>query len=161
MNRFFITVLVGVVIIAGCAVKRSQFGVERLEQASIEDSSELRSEIASLTERANALLDVCTKDKFTSKLTYERLSEFFESASERDAFVATFSKRLREAKISGDKIKSYKIEMVAIETNEVVGFVRSKMRGHFWGPFSSELTEVIVWKKVGEKWYVWPHLQQR
>lgn len=161
MNRALIVILVVVLVMAGCAVKKLQFGVDRLEQASMAESESLQSETASLTERANALFDVCTKDKFTSRLTYERLGEFFESTSERDAFVATFASRLRGAKISKDKIKSYRIESVAIETNEVVGFVRARLKGHFWGPLNSELTEVIVWKRFDGRWYVWPQMQQK
>lgn len=161
MSRFLIVFLIGVVVITDCAIKRSEFGVESLERASIAESTELQSEIANLEERARALLDVCMKDKFTNKLTYERLSEFFETTSERDAFVATLAKGLRDAKISNDRIKSYKIEKVAIETNEVVGFVRVRLRGHFWAFLQSELVEVIVWKKVHEKWYVWPQQQPK
>lgn len=160
MNRNSLVVLVIFFVVAGCTARQIQFGLERLEVASLADSEALQSEIGDLEARAKALFDVCIADKFTSKLTYDRLVPFFETAGERDAFVATFSARLREAKFRRDTIKSYRIERIAIETNEVVGFVRARFKGHFWGPLNTELEEVIAWKRVGDRWFVWPQQQK-
>jgi len=160
MNRNLLVALIACFVVAGCTAHKSQFGLERLDKADIAESESLQSDIGGLEARANALLNVCVADKFTSKLTYDRLAGFFELADERDAFVSTFAARLREAKFRRDTIKSYKIERVAIETNEVVGFVRARLKGHFWGPLNTELVEVVVWKKVGDKWFVWPQQQK-
>ena len=145
----------------GCAAKRMQVGSDRFEKAQLAESGAIAAEIEKLTARATKLMEVCSADKFTSGLTYKRLAPFFETQKDRDAFVATFAARLREAGFRRDRIKSFEIERVAIEKNEVVGFVRVRLKGHFWGPFSTELVEVMVWKKVKDEWFVWPQLQQR
>ena len=140
----------------GCAAKRVQTGLDRLESADLADPESVQTEQERLMARAGEFFDVCVADKFTSKITYERLERFFESSKERDAFVATFAARLRKAGVRGDRLKSYEIERVAIARNEAVGFVRARLKGHFWGPFNAELVEVVVWKRRGAEWFVWP-----
>jgi len=156
-----VAAFVGGLFAFGCTAKRLQTDLERLESANLAEPEAVRTDKERLRARAREFMDVCIADKFTSKLTYQRLEEFFESSEERDAFVATFAARLRKAGVRRDRLKSYKIEQVAIGRSEAMGFVRVRMKGHFWGPFNSELLEVIVWKKSGAEWFVWPQQQRK
>ena len=145
-----------VVFGSGCALRHHKGNLDRMQDAISLPEEEAATDTANLQQRVVSLYDILKTDKLTTNLTKRKIAGFFNDEKDLVDFVAIYSSLFRRMGFKKERVASYKIQDILIEENGVIGLVRIDIKGRYYSIWTSKISEVQEWQKIGSQWYILP-----